>query len=589
LFFIVSLLAAGFSAVSLAAGSGSPEAVTTADPDIRLDELSLRLTPLTRDELKVEAEAWLKLLQAKATEISTAEISVKYTKEELSKAEEIKDAFSDVEEAKEALAAAKKEDDKAAAEAEKKLKEAEKEAQKANEAARETVERTSADKEAKEIEAIATRKAAEKRREEAEKSTGEKENSEESDGAKQTDPRQKKMQEAVEEKEQTRAELLDYLTELRTQQTALIDHINLVIQAYEKKGGAKEEIEQYRQYVQVVSGIKVDVSDAQATWATITGWLMSEEGGLRWLTNLGLFLAIVLISVFLSRLAARGTGKILTRSRQASQLLSDFMVVTVRRVVLVIGILIGLSALEVNVGPLLAIIGAAGFVIAFALQDSLGNFASGILILMFRPFDVGDVIEVAGVLGKVESMNLLSVKVRTPDNKAVIIPNNNVWSSSIINVTGTSTRRVDLVFGIAYDDDMDKAQRIMEQVVSEHEKIMKNPEPIIRVHELADSSVNFVCRPWVRTEDYWDVYWDLTRSMKERFDKEGISIPFPQRDVHLIQEIPVSVGNQSTADSSKPNDATNRDSKPAAGKSSVDDQLQKSPEIIGDDAQGDLA
>jgi small conductance mechanosensitive channel len=244
-----------------------------------------------------------------------------------------------------------------------------------------------------------------------------------------------------------------------------------------------------------------------------------------------------MISVFLSHLAARGAGKILTRSKQASKLLADFMVVTVRRTVLIVGILIGLSAMEVNVGPLLAVIGAAGFVIAFALQNSLGNFASGILVLMFRPFDVGDVIEVAGVLGKVESMNLLSILVRTPDNKGVIIPNNNVWSSSIINVTGTSTRRVDLVFGIAYDDDMGKAQKTMEQVVSEHKKILKEPEPIIRVHELADSSVNFVCRPWVRTEDYWDVYWDLTRTVKERFDKEGISIPFPQRDVHLIQKI----------------------------------------------------
>ncbi|MCP3870117.1 MAG: mechanosensitive ion channel family protein [Gammaproteobacteria bacterium] len=293
-----------------------------------------------------------------------------------------------------------------------------------------------------------------------------------------------------------------------------------------------------------MSGIKVDVSDAEATWATITGWLTSDEGGLRWLQNLGLFLAILLISVFLSRLAARGAGKVLARSRQASKLLSDFMVVTVRRVVLIVGILIGLSALEVNVGPLLAIIGAAGFVIAFALQDSLGNFASGILVLMFRPFDVGDVVEVAGILGKVESMNLLSIKVRTPDNKAVIIPNNNVWGSSIINVTGTSTRRVDLVFGIACDDDMDKAQRIMEQVVGEHDKIMKDRAPVIKVHELADSSVNFVCRPWVRTEDYWDVYWELTRSMKERFDKQGISIPFPQCDVHLIQETPVSGGNK---------------------------------------------
>ena len=212
------------------------------------------------------------------------------------------------------------------------------------------------------------------------------------------------------------------------------------------------------------------------------------------------------------------------------------MVVTVKRLIIAIGVLIGLAALEVNVGPLLAVIGAAGFVIAFALQDSLGNFASGILILVFKPFDVGDTVQVAGVLGKVQSMNLLAVQIRTLDNKAVIVPNNQVWSDAITNVTGTSTRRVDLVFGIGYGDDMDKAQSILEDVVSKHEKILKDPEPVIRVHELGDSSVNFICRPWVKSADYWDVYWDLTRGVKERFDAEGVSIPFPQRDVHLITE-----------------------------------------------------
>jgi len=545
-FLVITLLAAGFSVAGLAAGSDSPKAVTTSDPDVPLDELKLRLIPLTHDELKVEAEAWLKLLQSKATEISTAEIAVKYRKQELSKAEDVKAALSKAEEAKKALNQAATEGDKAAAEAEKVLKEAEKEVQKAQKEAQETLQRTSSDRDARKIETIASKKAEITKGEEAEESTDEREKGEKgekknSGGSEETQPlddRQKELQEAVRDKEQTRAELLDYLAELRAQQTALIDHVNLVIDAYEKKGGVPEEIEQYRQYVRAVSGIVVDVSDTEATWATISSWLLSEEGGFRWLNNIGIFLIIVMISVFLSHLAARGAGKILTRSKQASKLLADFMVVTVRRTVLIVGILIGLSAMEVNVGPLLAVIGAAGFVIAFALQNSLGNFASGILVLMFRPFDVGDVIEVAGVLGKVESMNLLSILVRTPDNKGVIIPNNNVWSDSIINVTGTRTRRVDLVFGIAYDDDMGKAQKIMEQVVSEHQKILKDPEPVIRVHELGDSSVNFVCRPWVQTEDYWDVYWDLTRTVKERFDKEGISIPFPQRDVHLIQKIP---------------------------------------------------
>jgi len=169
-------------------------------------------------------------------------------------------------------------------------------------------------------------------------------------------------------------------------------------------------------------------------------------------------------------------------------------------------------------------------------QNSLSNFASGILMLIYRPFDVGDTINVAGVLGKVESMNLLSTQLRTPDNQLVIVPNNSVWGDVITNITGITQRRVDLVFGIGYSDDADKAQRILEEIASSHALVLKDPAPVVKLHELADSSVNFIVRPWVTPENYWEVYWDITREVKRRFDAEGISIPFPQRDVHLYQE-----------------------------------------------------
>ncbi|MEN8167159.1 MAG: mechanosensitive ion channel family protein, partial [Pseudomonadota bacterium] len=142
---------------------------------------------------------------------------------------------------------------------------------------------------------------------------------------------------------------------------------------------------------------------------------------------------------------------------------------------------------------------------------------------------------------KVSSMNLLSTHIRTPDNKSVIVPNNSIWGDVITNATGTSKRRVDMMFGIGYEDDIDKAQQIMEQILSSHELVLKNPEPMVRLHELADSSLNFVCRPWTRSEYYWDVYWDVTKAVKERFDAENISIPFPQRDVHLFAEQPLLI------------------------------------------------
>jgi small conductance mechanosensitive channel len=155
--------------------------------------------------------------------------------------------------------------------------------------------------------------------------------------------------------------------------------------------------------------------------------------------------------------------------------------------------------------------------------------------LIYRPFDVGQIIEAAGVKGIVDSMNLVSTTVKTFDNQIVVVPNGEIWGGVITNVTGSDKRRVDMTFGISYSDDMTKAAQVLEDIVSKHKMILKEPEPVVKLHELADSSVNFVCRPWVKTADYWTVYWDVTRTVKERFDAEGISIPFPQRDVHISQ------------------------------------------------------
>jgi small conductance mechanosensitive channel len=248
------------------------------------------------------------------------------------------------------------------------------------------------------------------------------------------------------------------------------------------------------------------------------------------------FIVIVIVFYLLSIVAGKAAQKTASRSKTFSSLLSEFLVLSARRLVLFIGFFVGLSALEINIGPVLAVIGAAGFVIAFALQNSLSNFASGILMLLYRPFDTGDTINVAGTLGKVETMNLLSTQLRTPDNQLVIVPNNSVWGDVITNVTGITQRRVDMVFGIGYNDDIDKAQGILEEIVNGHALVLKEPAAIVKLHELADSSVNFICRPWVKPEDYWTVYWDITREVKRRFDAEHVSIPFPQRDVHIYQE-----------------------------------------------------
>jgi small conductance mechanosensitive channel len=185
---------------------------------------------------------------------------------------------------------------------------------------------------------------------------------------------------------------------------------------------------------------------------------------------------------------------------------------------------------------MMAALGAGGFIVGFALQETLGSFASGLMIMIYRPFDVDDYVNVAGVEGTVKELSLVATTLLTIDNKVLVIPNKKAWGDTIVNFTGRDIRRVDLVFGIGYGDDIQQAIDVLEQVASEHNLVLEDPSPVIKVHELADSSVNLVCRPWVRTEDYWTVYWDLTRQVKESFDAEGISIPFPQRDVHMHSE-----------------------------------------------------
>ena len=328
----------------------------------------------------------------------------------------------------------------------------------------------------------------------------------------------------------TQAKWLEIANERREQRTVVADRFALVLEELEAKGG---DVQPYQLYLSSVTGINVDVTDASAVWTAVQGWLWSPEGGLRMGKNLILFLLTLFAAYVLSVVAGKATRRAITKSTKISSLLRHFLETMAKRTVLFVGLLVALSMLEVNVGPFLAAIGAAGFVIAFALQGTLSNFASGILILFYRPFDVGDLIEVSGSTGVVESMNLMTTIINTLDNQRVIVPNNAIWGGVITNITGNPTRRIDLVFGISYADDMAKAKAIMDKILADHPKVLDTPEPTVAVCELGDSSVNFVCRPWCNTAEYWVVYWDITRLVKEQFDAQGVSIPFPQRDVHL--------------------------------------------------------
>jgi small conductance mechanosensitive channel len=304
-------------------------------------------------------------------------------------------------------------------------------------------------------------------------------------------------------------------------------------------------VTEYRMLLVSATGeIARGLGDAGVITQLLRSWLVQ---GRKWITRSGpgvlvkilVFVAILAAFRLLSRLVQKAVARSIDSARtKPSMLLRNLITGMVGNLVMVAGLLVALSQLGVSLAPLLAGIGVAGFIVGFALQDTLANFASGIMILFYRPFDVGDVVEAGGVNGRVSHMSLVSTTILTFDNQSLIVPNGKVWGDVIRNVTAQSRRRVDMVFGISYSDDIPHAESVLKAIVEEHDKILENPEPIIKVAELADSSVNFIVRPWVKTADYWDVLWDVTREVKIRFDSENISIPFPQRDVHVYEELP---------------------------------------------------
>ncbi|HEX5132880.1 MAG TPA: mechanosensitive ion channel family protein [Candidatus Krumholzibacteria bacterium] len=273
-------------------------------------------------------------------------------------------------------------------------------------------------------------------------------------------------------------------------------------------------------------------------WSRVRAFLRTNGASLlaRLLACVGILLGARLLGNVVQRIVQRT----MDRKNTGSVLLRRMVVQGASNAVFLIGVLLALGQLGINVGPMVAGLGVAGFIVGFALQDTLANFAAGMMILLYRPYDVGDVVEVTGALGKVERMSLVSTNVVTFDNQMIVVPNSKIWGDVIKNVTHQSLRRVDMVFGISYADDIPKAETVLMDILRAHDKVLQDPAPVVKVNRLNDSSVDFVVRPWVAVDDYWDVYWDVTREVKMRFDREGISIPFPQRDVHLYQNAPSS-------------------------------------------------
>ena len=272
------------------------------------------------------------------------------------------------------------------------------------------------------------------------------------------------------------------------------------------------------------------------SWTSIIEFLKDNGIDSTTVVTLGKNVVIALVIFYVGRLAisfvVRGLRKLMQK-QGVDKTLETFVCNLVRVALLVVVIIAAIGALGVETTSFIAIFGAAGLAVGLALQGSLSNFAAGVLIVLFRPYRVGDFVEAAGISGTVEQVQILTTVLTTPDNKQIIVPNSQIMNSIITNYSAKETRRVDMVVGVGYGDDLDLVRKTLEELVAADERILADPPCKIAVSELADSSVNFVLRPWVNAADYWGVKFELTEAIKKRFDQEGISIPFPQQDVHL--------------------------------------------------------
>ena len=323
------------------------------------------------------------------------------------------------------------------------------------------------------------------------------------------------------------------LAELALERGLLFDKYSKVVSSFEKKGGDPALISDYRAYRSSVIVEETRTSDYETLYAEAFRWLTDREGGVQVAIQTGVIISSMVGLLIFAKIVRRFARRWIGHVPNLSKLLQAFLVTLVYWVVLAIGLMVVLSALGIDISPVFALIGGASFIMAFAFQDTLGNLASGLMIMINRPFDEGHYVDVGGVAGTVKSVSIVATTVVTPDNQVIVIPNKNVWGNVITNVTASLTRRVDLVFGISYEDSIPDALRVIEETTKAHPLVLDEPKPVIRVHELADSSVNFICRPWTKTTDYWDVYWDLTQQIKDNFDDAGISIPYPQQDLHI--------------------------------------------------------
>ncbi|NEP14878.1 MAG: mechanosensitive ion channel [Symploca sp. SIO2C1] len=351
----------------------------------------------------------------------------------------------------------------------------------------------------------------------------------------QLDKASENLAESAEEEADLKNNLVETVTALQSLQTGIIDRFKVVLDELDNKGGNSEA---YRKYIEAVSGIEFDVTDTEGLGVRLISWAKSEEGGIRWLINIATFIGVLAGSIIASQLLAHATLKFLLKYGDESQTLRDFIVMLIKRGGVVLGVLLALTALEVSLGPIIALVGGASFVLAFALQSNLGNFASGLTLMLAKPFDVGDEVKVAGLWGYIDSVTLASTKIKGWDSQIITLPNSMVWGSIIENLTTEEFRRGGVPVLVSFDTDLRRVKEILNEIGKSHPLILQDRSVGAYIYKGTEHFVWTGIKYWSKTDDYWTVYEDLAFMIQERFAKEGIQIAMPQQQDIRIQYTP---------------------------------------------------
>ncbi|MEA5580780.1 mechanosensitive ion channel domain-containing protein [Nodularia harveyana UHCC-0300] len=330
---------------------------------------------------------------------------------------------------------------------------------------------------------------------------------------------------------------------LQADRTAIIDRLRIILNELESKGGDPEP---YQQYIKAASKFSVDLKDTKDLGVRLVSWFKSGEGGWRWSANLSQFLGIVITSVIISQILSSILQRLLFYCDGISALLRQFIIMAVRRGGVIVGIMLALTALEVSIGPILALLGGASFVLAFALQSNLSNFASGLMLMLYKPFDVGDEVKINDIWGNVDSITLANTKIIGFNNQAFTIPNNVVWGGTIETLSHGKIRQIKIWLRIGFDEDLARVEQLLIEIIKSHPKVLRDLQPFTNVWQVEDYYISVAANGWTTKTEFWEVHEDLIRMIREQFKKEGIRVGAnPMQDIIVKQVFVESNGSES--------------------------------------------